>query len=88
MTRNEIQGVLGELVTSAFNIGEYGYDDEEAPEPFEYNEDDEEPAPLMRETSRCTVLSALTTKAEETENLFYDDLLLELDKRGLQLCIV
>ena len=46
---------------------------------------EEEPEPLMREASRGTVLSALTTKAEELNVLSLDDLYTELEKRGEKL---
>lgn len=70
MTRDEIQDILNE---------EFG--DVEDGDLLAF--DDDEPAPLVREASRGTVLSALTTKAEEIERLTLDELLVELDKRGM-----
>ena len=81
MTRNEIQDILNEVIGQvelAFGE-EFGDVEDEDLLAF----DDDEPAPLVREASRGTVLSALTTKAEEIERLTLDELLVELDKRGM-----
>jgi hypothetical protein len=43
---------------------------------------DTEPEPLMREASRGTELSALTTKVDELKALSLEDLYTELEKRG------
>jgi len=89
MTRKEIEDILGGIISqvagdakavgltlaSGEDIGDL---DEEDLLP-----DDDEPLPLVREASRGTELSALTTKAEEIETLNYDDLVIELSKRGL-----
>jgi len=88
MTRKEIEDILGGIISqvagdakavgltlaSGEDIGDL---DEEDLLP------DDDPPPLMRELSRGTELSALTTKAEEIETLNYDDLVTELNKRGL-----
>jgi hypothetical protein len=92
MTRKEIEDILGVIISqiardeeptavgltlaSGEDIGDV--DDEDL-----LSFDDDEPVPLMREASRGTELSALTTKAEEIETLNYDDLVIELNKRGL-----
>ena len=88
MTRNEIQDILGGIISQvagdAKAVGltlasgeDMGDIDDEDLLP------DDDPPPLMRELSRGTELSALTTKAEEIETLNYDDLVTELNKRGL-----
>jgi hypothetical protein len=93
MTRNEIQDILGEIISQvagdAKAVGltlasgeDMGDIDDEDLLPAD-DDDDDEPVPLMREASRGTELSALTTKAEEIETLNYDDLVTELNKRGL-----
>jgi hypothetical protein len=86
MTRKDIEDILGGIISqvagdavgltlaSGEDIGDL---DEEDLLP------DDDPPPLMRELSRGTELSALTTKAEEIETLNYDDLVTELNKRGL-----
>jgi len=86
MTRKEIEDILGGIISqvagdavgltlaSGEDIGDV--DDEDLLP-------DDDPPPLMRELSRGTELSALTTKAEEIETLNYDDLVTELNKRGL-----
>jgi hypothetical protein len=90
MTRKEIEDILGGIISQVARDEEpkavgltlaSGEDMEDVDD-----EDllpDDEPVPLMRELSRGTELSALTTKAEEIENLNYDDLVIELNKRGL-----
>ena len=89
MTRNEIQDILNEVIgqveldnsikgLTLASGEELGDIEDEDLLPF-----DDEPAPLTREASRGTVLSALTTKAEEIERLTHAELLLELQKRGI-----
>ena len=90
MTRKDIEDILGGIISQATRdkdakaVGltlasgeDIGDVDDEDLLP------DDEPVPLMRELSRGTELSALTTKAEEIETLNYDDLVTELNKRGL-----
>jgi hypothetical protein len=90
MTRNDIEDILGEIISQvtgdedAKAVGltlASGEDMEDVDDEDLLPDDD--PPPLMRELSRGTELSALTTKAEEIETLNYDDLVTELNKRGL-----
>jgi hypothetical protein len=86
MTRNEIQDILGGIIFQvagdAVGLTLASGEDMEDVDDEDLLPDDE-PVPLMRELSRGTELSALTTKAEEIETLNYDDLVTELNKRGL-----
>jgi hypothetical protein len=77
ITRDEDAKAVGLTLASGEDMGDI--DDED----LLPADDDDEPLPLMREASRGTELSALTTKAEEIETLNYDDLVTELNKRGL-----
>ena len=84
MTRKEIEDILGGIISQvagdAVGLTLASGEDMEDVDDEDLLPDDE---PLMREASRGTELSALTTKAEEIETLNYDDLVTELNKRGL-----
>ena len=80
MTRKDIEDILGGIISQV--AGDVVGEDMEDVDDEDLLPDDE-PVPLMRELSRGTELSALTTKAEEIETLNYDDLVTELNKRGL-----
>jgi hypothetical protein len=86
MTRKEIEDILGGIISQvagdAVGLTLASGEDMEDVDDEDLLPDDD-PPPLMRELSRGTELSALTTKAEEIETLNYDDLVTELNKRGL-----
>jgi len=88
MTRNEIQDILGGIISQvAGDAKAVGLTLASGEDMGDIDDEDllpaDDPPPLMRELSRGTELSALTTKAEEIETLNYDDLVTELNKRGL-----
>ena len=88
MTRNEIQDILGGIISQvAGDAKAVGLTLASGEDMGDIDDEDllpaDDPLPLVRELSRGTELSALTTKAEEIETLNYDDLVIELNKRGL-----
>ena len=87
MTRKEIEDILGGIISQVAGDAKAVGLTLASGEDIEDVDDEDllpaEPVPLMRELSRGTELSALTTKAEEIETLNYDDLVTELNKRGL-----
>jgi hypothetical protein len=74
ITRKDFEDIVGEIISSAVRDKEPPAASGDIDDDDLLDFDDDEPAPLMREASRATELSALTTKAEELETLSLDDL--------------
>ena len=76
ISRNEIEDILGELITTIENRFQFGDVADEDLSLFDDDEDEEAPEPLSRRKSGLTELSALTTKAgvDDLASLSLDEL--------------